>query len=186
MSERRVILINTCSTAARAYSNAHFGQGSVATIWLDDVHCSGLEAQLLDCPAQPLGTHNCGHNEDAGVSCGTSQGTTNCTYSLGHSPSIAFRHLTANSVKMGYSAKGALCISAQLSTDAVSISLTSHYLWHAIYTASALDFDLMFIPSQDLIKMIFMVQWISLRNYAFMQWISLRKYTLMQWLSFRK
>ena len=91
VSERRVILINTCSTAARAYSNAHFGQGSVATIWLDDVRCSGLEAQLLDCPAQPLGTHNCGHNEDAGVSCGTSQGTTNCTYSLGHIPSIAFR-----------------------------------------------------------------------------------------------
>ena len=119
MSERRVILINTCSTAARAYSNAHFGQGSVATIWLDDVRCSGLEAQLLDCPAQPLGTHNCGHNEDAGVSCGTSQGTTNCTYSLGYSPSITFRHLTANSDKMGHTAEGTLFISAQLSTDAV-------------------------------------------------------------------
>ena len=55
---------------------------------------------------------------------------------------------------MGYSAKGALFISAQLSTDAVSISLTSHYLWHAVYTASARDFDVMFIPTQDLIQKI--------------------------------
>ena len=121
MSEQRVILINTCSTEARAYSNAHFGQGSVATIWLDDVSCSGLEAQLLDCPAQPLGTHNCRHNEDAGVSCGSSQGTMNCTYSLGHRPSIAFRYLTANSVKTGYTAEGAFFISTQLSTDAARI-----------------------------------------------------------------
>ena len=103
-----VIVVNTCSTAARAYSNAHFGRGNaMATIWLDEVSCSGLEAQLLDCPAQPLGTHDCGHNEDAGVSCGTSQGTTNCTYILGHSPSIAFRHLTPNSARIGYATEGA-------------------------------------------------------------------------------
>ena len=62
--------VNTCSTAARAYSSAHFGRGSaMATIWLDEVSCTGTEGQLLDCPAQPLGTHDCRHNEDAGVSC---------------------------------------------------------------------------------------------------------------------
>ena len=36
----------------------------------------------------------------------------------------------------------------------------------------------MFIPTQDLIKKILMIHWISLRNYAFMQLISVRKYTL--------
>ena len=37
-----------------------------------------------------------------------------------HTPSIAFRHLPPNSDRFGYATKGALFISAQLSTDAVS------------------------------------------------------------------
>ena len=36
-------------------------------IWLDDVQCLGTEARLIDCPASPLGIHNCGHSEDVGV-----------------------------------------------------------------------------------------------------------------------
>ena len=35
-------------------------------------------------------------------------------------PSIAFRHLTPNSARFGYATEGALFISTQLSTDAVS------------------------------------------------------------------
>ena len=38
----------------------------------------------------------------------------------GHTPSIAFRHLPPNSAKFVYATEGALFISAQLSTDAVS------------------------------------------------------------------
>ena len=38
-------------------------------IWLDNVQCSGTENRLIDCRASPLGTHNCIHNEDAGVRC---------------------------------------------------------------------------------------------------------------------
>ena len=38
-------------------------------IWLDEVQCRGNESRLIDCPANPLGTHNCRHSEDAGVSC---------------------------------------------------------------------------------------------------------------------
>ena len=38
-------------------------------IWLDDVRCRGTETRLIDCPARALGTHNCGHSEDAGVRC---------------------------------------------------------------------------------------------------------------------
>ena len=38
-------------------------------IWLDNVQCRGTETRLIDCPANPLGSHNCGHTEDAGVRC---------------------------------------------------------------------------------------------------------------------
>ena len=38
-------------------------------IWLDDVQCAGTESRLIDCTANPLGTHNCIHGEDAGVLC---------------------------------------------------------------------------------------------------------------------
>ncbi len=38
-------------------------------IWLDDVQCVGTETRLIDCPALPLGQHNCVHAEDAGVRC---------------------------------------------------------------------------------------------------------------------
>ena len=38
-------------------------------IWLDNVQCHGTETRLIDCPANPLGLHNCDHSEDAGVWC---------------------------------------------------------------------------------------------------------------------
>jgi len=38
-------------------------------IWLDNVNCGGTETRLIDCPANTLGSHNCGHTEDAGVNC---------------------------------------------------------------------------------------------------------------------
>jgi len=42
------------------------GSGS---IWLDDVKCIGSEINILSCPRKPVGSHNCGHSEDAGVRC---------------------------------------------------------------------------------------------------------------------
>ena len=42
------------------------------------------------------------------------------TDELLHTPSIAFRHLSPNSARIGYATEGALFISAQLSADAVS------------------------------------------------------------------
>ena len=38
-------------------------------IWLDNVNCRGTETRLISCPANPIGTHNCVHAEDAGVNC---------------------------------------------------------------------------------------------------------------------
>ena len=38
-------------------------------IWLDNVQCRGNETRLIDCPASPLGVHNCRHSDDVGVLC---------------------------------------------------------------------------------------------------------------------
>ncbi|XP_061625886.1 uromodulin-like [Phyllopteryx taeniolatus] len=57
-----------CGRALAAPQRAHFGQGS-GPIWLDNVRCTGSESKLGECNHQGIGSHNCGHNEDAGVVC---------------------------------------------------------------------------------------------------------------------
>ena len=52
---------------ATYYSNAHFGQG-IGPIFLDNVRCSGAEAQLISCSYSTL-TSSDYHFEDAGVRC---------------------------------------------------------------------------------------------------------------------
>ena len=47
---------------------AFFGQGH-GPIFLEHVHCNGLEESLLDCDNNGLGYSTCGHYEDAGVFC---------------------------------------------------------------------------------------------------------------------
>ena len=51
-----------------AHASASFGQGS-GHIWLDDVRCIGNETSFFDCPGNSVGSHNCAHSEDVGVSC---------------------------------------------------------------------------------------------------------------------
>lgn len=51
-----------------AYVSSHYGPGTGA-IFLDDVQCNGTETALLDCTNNGIGSHNCGHLEDAGVRC---------------------------------------------------------------------------------------------------------------------
>jgi hypothetical protein len=45
---------------------AHFGQGT-GDIFLDELLCNGTERTLQECPSDS--SHNCNHEEDAGVRC---------------------------------------------------------------------------------------------------------------------
>ena len=54
--------------AVTAHRSAYFGQGS-GQILLDNLRCTGTEASLLECSHGGINIHNCGHYEDAGVTC---------------------------------------------------------------------------------------------------------------------
>ena len=60
-----VFLVNIGATARCC---GGFGQGS-GQIVLDQLNCIGTETSLFNCPANPIGSHNCVHSEDVGVTC---------------------------------------------------------------------------------------------------------------------
>ena len=43
--------------------------GGTGSILLDNLHCTGRESRLIDCPHRGVGVHNCYHSKDAGVRC---------------------------------------------------------------------------------------------------------------------
>ena len=58
-----------CHGALRVYGSARFGRGR-GPIWFDDMRCTGRETSPFRCRKRtPIGSHNCGHHEDAGVVC---------------------------------------------------------------------------------------------------------------------
>ncbi|XP_063960668.1 uncharacterized protein LOC129267820 [Lytechinus pictus] len=54
--------------AAGVFSGAVFGGGN-GPIHVDDLECTGNETSLMDCVRSEVGEHDCGHQEDASVSC---------------------------------------------------------------------------------------------------------------------
>ncbi|XP_037686478.1 LOW QUALITY PROTEIN: neurotrypsin [Choloepus didactylus] len=56
------------SGIAKAWNQAYFGEGT-GPVMLDEVRCTGNELSIEQCPKSSWGEHNCGHKEDAGVSC---------------------------------------------------------------------------------------------------------------------
>ncbi len=50
-------------------NGAQFGENNT-TIFLSDVSCSGNERNLLSCPHNSIGQHNCDISDTAGVICG--------------------------------------------------------------------------------------------------------------------
>ena len=58
-----------CICFAGAFARFNNFPNGNGQIWLDNVRCTGDEDRLIDCMANALGSHNCVHNEDAGVLC---------------------------------------------------------------------------------------------------------------------
>ncbi|XP_029303794.1 LOW QUALITY PROTEIN: scavenger receptor cysteine-rich domain-containing group B protein [Cottoperca gobio] len=58
----------SCGVPVYAHTNSYFGYG-IGRILLDNVNCHGTEPDLSRCKSLPWGKHNCGHHEDAGVTC---------------------------------------------------------------------------------------------------------------------
>ena len=54
--------------AVAAPQFARYGQGT-GPIWLDNLSCLGTEPDLFTCGGNQIGSHNCGHSEDASAEC---------------------------------------------------------------------------------------------------------------------
>ena len=67
-NDARVVCRQLGYTSGTAYGRAVYGQGT-GQIWLDDLICTGSESSLLNCRHAGIGSHNCGHGEDASVTC---------------------------------------------------------------------------------------------------------------------
>lgn len=83
---------------AKAWSQAYFGEGS-GPVLLDEVRCTGNELSIEQCPKSSWREHNCGHKEDAGVSCTPLTGTSVTNNHTGKVTNAEFTTLERESLK---------------------------------------------------------------------------------------
>ncbi|XP_055082863.1 deleted in malignant brain tumors 1 protein [Periophthalmus magnuspinnatus] len=69
MNNAHVVCWQLNCGVALAYRDRAYFQRGTGEIFLDNVNCYGYEDKLEKCPHLGWGTHNCGHHEDAGVTC---------------------------------------------------------------------------------------------------------------------
>ncbi|XP_077403213.1 scavenger receptor cysteine-rich domain-containing group B protein isoform X2 [Vanacampus margaritifer] len=68
-----------CGQVVAAHTNSYFGYGT-GHILLDNVNCIGGEEQLTQCTNLGWSNHNCGHHEDAGITCSGPTPTVSSVY----------------------------------------------------------------------------------------------------------
>ena len=143
-NDAKVVCRQLGYSGGTAYSRAHFGQGS-GTIWMDNVACSGSEANLKDCSFNGWGTHNCRHSEDASISCtGTIVGNQAPTFTEGTSTTRSVEENTASGTTIGSAVSATDADNDTLTytlggTDASSFSINSGT--GQLSTAAALDYE---------------------------------------------
>jgi len=64
-----VVVCRQLGRSGGTYHHSAAKESGKGKIWLDDVGCTGYESRLSDCSHASFGEHNCGHHEDAGVTC---------------------------------------------------------------------------------------------------------------------
>ena len=69
LNDAKVVCRQLGFPGAKAALQGRYVPDGKGQIWLDDVTCIGSEQLLGNCRHRGWGTHNCGHNEDAGVRC---------------------------------------------------------------------------------------------------------------------
>lgn len=67
-------MILVCTHTGAVALTTGFVNSNTGIIWLDQVTCAGTERRLIDCPANPIGLHDCSNFEDAGVRCVNASG----------------------------------------------------------------------------------------------------------------
>ena len=68
ISKRKASGVNLCHTVSEAVRYGTYGIG-VGPFHLDDLHCTGDEESLFQCPHNGLGIHDCGQHDVASVLC---------------------------------------------------------------------------------------------------------------------